>query len=94
MLAAALGGLDAFVFTAGIGERSVVVRSRVAEKLAWLGAELDPDANAAGKPIISSVKSRVKLHVIPTNEELMIARHSLALLHGGRDQARAATRAT
>ena len=48
MLAAALGGLDAFVFTAGIGENSAAIRARIAEKLAWLGAELDPAANAAG----------------------------------------------
>ena len=49
MLAAALGGLDAFVFTAGIGENSAAIRARIAEKLAWLGAELDPAANAAGE---------------------------------------------
>ncbi len=80
MLAAALGGLDAFVFTAGIGERSVEMRSRIAEKLAWLGAELSPAANAAGKPIISSDTSSVALLIVPTDEELMIARHTLAVL--------------
>jgi acetate kinase len=82
MLAAALGGLDAFVFTAGIGERSVAVRARIAERLGWLGAELDPDANANGAPLISRQSSKVALYVVPTNEELMIARHSLALLSG------------
>jgi acetate kinase len=80
MLAAALGGLDAFVFTAGIGERSAIMRARIAEKLGWLGAELNPAANEAGQSVISSDRSRVLLHVMPTNEELMIARHSLALL--------------
>ena len=80
MLAAALGGLDAFVFTAGIGENSATIRARIAEKLAWLGAELDPAANAAQKALISRPDSRVALCVVPTDEELMIARHTLALL--------------
>ena len=80
MLAAALGGLDAFVFTAGIGENSPTIRARIAEKLAWLGAVLDPAANAAGKPLISKPESRVALVVEPTDEELMIAKHTLALL--------------
>jgi acetate kinase len=80
MLAAALGGLDAFVFTAGIGENSTTIRARVAEKLAWLGVALDATANAAKKPLISRPDSRVALCVIPTDEELMIARHTLALL--------------
>jgi acetate kinase len=80
MLAAALGGLDAFVFTAGIGENSPAMRARIAEKLGWLGAVLDPAANAAGRPIISTRDSRVALYVIPTDEELMIARHTIATL--------------
>jgi acetate kinase len=80
MLAAALGGLDAFVFTAGIGENSVTIRARIAEKLAWLGVAFDPAANAARKSLISQPQSRVALHVVPTDEELMIARHTLALL--------------
>ncbi len=80
MLAAALGGIDAFVFTAGIGERSAIVRGRIAETLAWLGAELDPAANEAGQAIISRSGSKVGLYVIPTDEELMIARHTVALL--------------
>ena len=80
MLVAALGGLDAFVFTAGIGENSASMRARIAEKLAWLGAELDPAANATGKMLVSRQGSRLAMYVLPTNEELMIARHTLALL--------------
>jgi acetate kinase len=88
MLAAALGGLDAFVFTAGIGENSAEMRARIAKKLDWLGAILDPTANAAGKSLISAQESRVALLVIPTDEELMIARHALAVL-SARGQIRA-----
>lgn len=80
MLAAALGGLDAFVFTAGVGENSPPIRARIAERLAWLGAELDPAANEAGAVLISTSASRVALYVLPTDEELMIARHTLALI--------------
>jgi acetate kinase len=80
MLAAALGGLDAFVFTAGIGENSADIRARVVTRLAWLGAVLDAKANAAHASRISASDSRVALHVIPTDEELMIARHTLAAL--------------
>jgi acetate kinase len=80
MLAAALDGLDAFVFTAGIGENSAMIRVRIAEKLAWLGTVLDPAANADGKLLISRPESRLALLVVPTDEELMIAQHTLALL--------------
>jgi acetate kinase len=80
LLAAALGGLDAFVFTAGIGENSPTVRARIAEKMAWLGAVLDAAANAQGKSLISLPESRVVLLVVPADEELMIAQHTLALL--------------
>ncbi len=80
MLAAALGGLDTFVFTAGIGENSATIRARIVEKLVWLGAELDPKANASGKSVISRAGSRVKLMIIPTDEELMIAEHTLAVV--------------
>lgn len=80
MLASALGGLDAFVFTAGIGENSADVRARVAARLEWLGAELDAAANAAHAMLISRQGSRLALYVIPTDEELMIARHTCALL--------------
>ena len=80
MLAAALGGLDAFVFTAGIGENSATIRARIAETVAWLGAVLDPAANADGKLLISRPESRLALLVVATDEELMIAQHTLALL--------------
>ncbi|WP_312363895.1 acetate/propionate family kinase [Ensifer sp.] len=80
MLAAALGGVDAFVFTAGVGENSAPIRARIAERLAWLGAELDPVANDAGAMTISTASSRIALYVLPTDEELMIARHTLSLL--------------
>jgi acetate kinase len=83
MLAAALGGLDAFVFTAGIGENSPTIRARIAEKLAWLGVVFDPAANADGKSPISRPESRISLLVVPTDEELMIAQHALALLPKG-----------
>jgi acetate kinase len=80
MLAAALGGLDAFVFTAGVGENSALLRQRIAEKLGWLGAKLDPAANAERKQRISKADSSVGLYVIATDEELMIARHTHALV--------------
>ena len=80
MLAAALGALDAFVFTAGIGENSANIRARVAKKLTWLGAIFDPAANALGKTLISRPESPIGLYVVPTDEELMIARHTLSLL--------------
>ncbi len=80
MLAAALGGLDAFVFTAGIGENSATIRARVAEKLAWLGTVFDPTANASRTSLISQPQSKVALYVVPTDEELMIARHTFSLL--------------
>ena len=79
-LAAALGGLDAIVFTAGIGENSAVIRERVCRDAAWLGAQLDAAANSAGGPRISTAGARVSAWVIPTNEELMIARHTCRLL--------------
>lgn len=79
-LASVLGGLDAFVFTAGIGERSAPIRAAIAQRLAWLGAELDETANAAGSPRISTPGSRLALLVVPTDEESMILRHTRALL--------------
>ena len=75
-----LGGLDAFVFTAGIGEHSPRVREALCRNLAWLGVKLDEQANTAGGPQISSPDSAVSVWVIPTNEELMIAQHTLALV--------------
>jgi acetate kinase len=86
MLAAALGGLDTFVFTAGIGENSPIIRKKIAEKLGWLGAELDPEANAQRASIISLPRSRVKLLIVPTDEELMIAEHTLAVVAASRRQ--------
>jgi acetate kinase len=83
MMAAALGGVDAFVFTAGIGENSVNLRARITERLAWLGAVLDPTANKTHMQEISSSESRIGLYVIPTDEELMIARHTLGVLSNG-----------
>jgi acetate kinase len=82
MLASALEGVDALVFTAGIGENSSGIRTRIVAKLAWLGAVLDGAANAAHATRISRPDSRVAVYVIPTDEELMIARHTLALLSG------------
>jgi acetate kinase len=80
-LAAALGGLEALVFTAGIGENAPVIRSRVCRDAAWLGVEIDEAANAAGRGCISTGSSRVAVWVIPTNEEVMIARHTRRLLN-------------
>jgi acetate kinase len=88
MLAAALHGLDAFVFTAGIGENSADLRARIAKALAWLGVALDPAANDRAELLISQPDSRVALYVIPTNEELMIARHALKLLTSHRAELR------
>ncbi|MFZ1413092.1 MAG: acetate/propionate family kinase [Defluviicoccus sp.] len=78
-LAAALGGLDAIVFTAGIGERAAAIREAVCRQAEWLGVALDTAANAAGGPRISTPSSHTSAWVIPTNEELMIARHARAL---------------
>ncbi len=82
-LSAALGGLDALVFTAGVGEHAAEVRRRVLEDAAWLGVELDAPANASGGPRLTRPASRVAAFVIPTNEDLMIARHSWDCLLGG-----------
>jgi acetate kinase len=81
-LAAALGGLDAIVFTAGIGENSVSLRERVCIDAGWLGVDLDGMANDRGEIRISTSASRVAALVIPTNEELMIARHTRELIEG------------
>jgi acetate kinase len=79
-LAAALGGLDALVFTGGIGENAAAIRARVCREAAWLGLDLDAAANDAGGPRVSRAESRVTAWVIPTNEELMIAQHTRRLL--------------
>jgi acetate kinase len=80
MLAAAMQGVDGFVFTAGIGENSPQIRAAIVNKLGWLGASLDAEANAANKPLISRRDSRLPVYVVPTDEELMIARHTSSLL--------------
>ena len=82
-LAAVLGGLDAVVFTAGIGENSALVRELLCRRAAWLGVRLDEAANAAGRPIISKADSPVRVYVVQTDEELMIARQTLALIRSG-----------
>jgi len=79
-LASVLGGLDGLVFTAGIGENSAAIRERICRASAWLGIDLDPNANQGKGPRLSRPGSRVSAWVIPTNEELMIARHTAALL--------------
>ena len=83
MLAAASQGLDAFVFTAGIGENSANIRARVVEQLGWLGATLDPVENSRNSRLISRSDSRIPVYVVPTDEELMIAQHTLSLLMNG-----------
>ncbi len=77
--ASVLGGSDAPVFTAGIGENSAPVRAAVCEKLNWLGVSLDEAQNKKNGPRISAAGSRVSVWVIPTNEELMIAQHTQAI---------------
>ena len=79
-LVAALGGLDALVFTAGIGEHAPPIRARVCATAAWVGITLDPKANDRGGPRISTAESRVSAWVIPTDENLMMARHTRRLL--------------
>ena len=79
-LVAVLGGIDGLVFTAGIGENSAEIRKRICEASAWLGIVLDGSANVRRGPRISKAGSRVSAWVISTNEELVIARHTAALL--------------
>jgi acetate kinase len=79
-LAASLGGIDGLVFTAGIGENSAEIRKRICRASAWLGIEVDEQANAGKGPRISSTRSQVSAWMVPTNEELMIARHTGTLL--------------
>jgi len=79
-LAVSMGGFDGLVFTAGIGEHSVLVRARVLERLRWLGFELDEAANQAGRGRITASGSRLPAYVIPTDEERVIARETIRLL--------------
>jgi acetate kinase len=92
MLAAALQGVDAMVFTAGIGENSAAIRALIADRLGWLGITLDPAANAR-RSLIVSRSGTTPVYVIPTDEELMIAQHTLALLSARRGSAQAKARA-
>jgi acetate kinase len=82
-LAAALGGIDGLVFTAGVGENAIPVRRAIATGCAWLGLALDDDANARNALCISRQDSAVRAYVIPTDENLMIARHARNLVYGG-----------
>jgi acetate kinase len=82
-LTAALGGLDALVFTAGIGERSPEIRARICERCGWLGLKLSVDANQGGSPRISCKDSSVTAWVIPTDEERMVAEHTARLVVAG-----------
>jgi acetate kinase len=75
-LAASLGGLDALIFTAGIGEHAPEIRRRACQQGSWLGVEVDDVANASGAARISTPASKISVWVIPTNEDLMIARHT------------------
>jgi acetate kinase len=93
MLAAALQGVDAFIFTAGIGENSESIRARIAERLGWLGVVLDPAENARHALRISR-SGTTPVYVVPTDEELMIAQHTLALLWGRRPSTQAKERAS
>jgi acetate kinase len=79
-MANSLGGLECLVFTGGIGEHADAVRSAVCARLRWLGVELDPEANDHSRAQISARESRVDVRIIPTDEEIMIARHCLTLV--------------
>jgi acetate kinase len=81
-LAAALGGLDALVFTGGIGEHAAQIRAAVCRQCTWLGLVLDDAANQRGEPLISAPSSKVKIWIVPTDEELMIARHTASIVVG------------
>ena len=81
-LTASVGGLDALIFTAGVGENDADIRERVCADAAWLGIEIDPDANATGQQRISPEGRSPSVWVIPTDEERMIARHTLRVVRG------------
>ncbi|MBR7621013.1 acetate/propionate family kinase [Phenylobacterium sp. 20VBR1] len=82
-LAASMGGLDGLVFTAGIGENAPAIRAGVAERLGWTGLTLDGAANRAGQGLVSATQSRLKAWVIPTDEEMIIARHTMEVVESG-----------
>jgi acetate kinase len=79
-LATSLGGIDGLIFTAGIGENAPAIRSQICQRMAWLGVDLDEDANRLNRSVISSPGSRVVVRIVPTDEESMIAIHTLKLL--------------
>jgi acetate kinase len=79
-LVSSLGGLDGIVFTAGIGEHAAEIRALTCARLAWLGVTVDPAANAHGAPVISTPSSRVEVRIIPTDEEAMIALHTVQII--------------
>lgn len=79
-LAAALGGLEALVFTAGIGEHSAIIRKKISHQIAWLGLDFEESANETGNNRISSSNSKVSAWIVPTDENLMIAQHTLRLV--------------
>ena len=81
-MANTLGGLDRFVFTGGVGEHAPAARARIGDRLRWLGIELDPVANEAGRDVISSETSQVEVRVMATDEEVVIARHFAGALGG------------
>ncbi len=81
-LAAGMGGIDGLVFTAGIGERSAEIRARVLHRLRWLGFSLNEAANRTGGPLLTRADSELPAYAIPTDEEVVIARHTLALIGG------------
>lgn len=85
-LTAALGGLDTIVFSGGIGEHSALVRGRIMNSLSYLGIEVDEKDNASHSSIISTSQSRVRVRVIPTNEELEIAESTSFLLNGAQHE--------
>ena len=89
MMAAVLGGLDTLVFTGGIGERAAAVRWEVCRGLAHLGLRLDPGRNDAHQPVVSTSDSACTVRVIPTDEDLLVARHTRAVLESSRGKSRA-----
>jgi acetate kinase len=79
-MAASMSGIDGLVFTAGIGERSAEIRSRVLNRLHWLGFVIDEAANQSGGPQLTRTDSTLPAYVIPTDEEIVIARHTLSVI--------------
>jgi acetate kinase len=79
-MAACMGGMDGLVFTAGIGEASAAIRERICRQCEWLGIDLAPNANQRGEGRITTPSSAISVWVIPTNEEQMIARHTVETL--------------